>query len=131
MDVSERPTFATAYSTSGIFIIAAFWRFAMSYVTGSHAFKTGINDSPGYQETRTYNFQALQYRFNNGVPNQLTLLDAPWNFEETVNDFAFYVQDAWTVKRVTMNLGVRYNEVRGPQWQRLVSTCSTRRSSRR
>jgi hypothetical protein len=95
-------------------------RVAMSYVTGAHQFKTGLNVKLGKQgDIETLGFDtlmhgtAVDYRFNNGVPNQLTLLDAPWNFEETVNDIAVYAQDAWTVKRMTLNLGVRYNEVRG------------------
>ena len=65
-------------------------RFAVSYVTGAHQFKTGVN----YRHTTIGNIDklgadtdmhgtAVNYRFNNGVPNQLTLLDAPWNFEET------------------------------------------------
>ncbi len=95
-------------------------RFALSYLTGSHQFKTGVNVKLGRQgdiETlgfdKTIHGTAVNYRFNNGVPNQLTLLDAPWNFEERVNDFAFYAQDQWTINRLTLNLGVRYNEVRG------------------
>ena len=62
-------------------------RFAVSYVTGTHQFKTGVN----YRHTTIGNIDklgldtdmhgtAVNYRFNNGVPNQLTLLDAPWNF---------------------------------------------------
>jgi len=95
-------------------------RFALSYLTGSHQFKAGVNVKLGRQgdiETlgfdKTIHGTAVNYRFSNGVPNQLTLLDAPWNFEETVNDFAFYLQDQWTMDRLTLNLGVRYNEVRG------------------
>jgi hypothetical protein len=95
-------------------------RLALSYITGAHNFKTGLNVKLGKQgdiETlgfdRLINGTAVDYRFNNGVPNQLTLLDAPWNFEESVNDVALYVQDQWTRNRLTLNLGVRYNEVRG------------------
>ena len=95
-------------------------RFALSYLTGSHQFKTGVNVKLGRQgDIETLGFDklihgtAVNYRFSNGVPNQLTLLDAPWNFEERVNDFAFYAQDQWTIDRLTLNLGVRYNEVRG------------------
>jgi hypothetical protein len=95
-------------------------RFAMSYLTGSHQFKAGVNVKRGRQgDIEKLGFDklihgtAVNYRFNNGVPNQLTLLDAPWNFEERVNDVALYVQDQWTMRRLTLNLGVRYNEVRG------------------
>src|SRR6185503_19233897 len=96
------------------------YRVALSYLTGSHQFKMGTNIKRGRQGDieklgfdKTIHGTAVNYRFNNGVPNQLTLLDAPWNFEERVNDFAVYAQDQWTVSRVTLNLGLRYNEVRG------------------
>ena len=95
-------------------------RFALSYLTGSHQLKTGVNVKLGRQGDikklgfdQTIHGTAVNYRFNNGVPNQLTLLDAPWNFEERVNDIALYLQDQWTIDRLTLNLGVRYNEVRG------------------
>ena len=38
---------------------------------------SGINDAAGEQKTRTYNFQPLAYRFNNGVPNQITMTAGP------------------------------------------------------
>lgn len=95
-------------------------RFALSYVTGSHQFKTGVT----VRHTRIGNCEvlcfdadmhgtAVDYRFNNGVPNQLTLLDAPWNFEETTRDIALFAQDQWTIDRLTLNLGVRFNDAKG------------------
>ncbi len=53
---------------------------------------------------------AVDYQFRAGVPNQLTLLDAPWNFEEHIRDIAIYAQDQWTIDRATLNLGVRFND---------------------
>jgi hypothetical protein len=95
-------------------------RFVMSYVTGSHQFRTGIT----LRQTTIGNIDelgsdgnmhgpAVDYRFNNGVPNQLTLLDAPWNFEESTRDIALFAQDQWTINRLTMNLGARFNDARG------------------
>jgi hypothetical protein len=95
-------------------------RFAVSYVTGTHQFKTGVN----YRHTTIGNIDklgadtdmhgtAVNYRFNNGVPNQLTLLDAPWNFQETTKDLALFAQDQWTISRLTLNLGARYNHATG------------------
>ena len=95
-------------------------RAAMSYVTGTHQFKTGLS----YRHTTIGDIEhlghdagmhgtAVNYRFNNGVPNQLTLLDAPWNFEETTRDIALFAQDQWTIDRLTLNLGVRFNDASG------------------
>jgi hypothetical protein len=95
-------------------------RFAVSYVTGTHQFKTGVN----FRHTTIGNIDtlgndtdmhgtAVNYRFNNGVPNQLTLLDAPWNFQETTKDLALFAQDQWTIDRMTVSLGARYNHATG------------------
>lgn len=92
-------------------------RVSLSYVTGSHNFKTGVtlrdvtigdianlgNDVWMHNGSRTY-------RFNNGVPNQVTITDAPWNLEESVRDLAIYAQDQWTLKNLTMTMGLRFND---------------------
>jgi hypothetical protein len=95
-------------------------RLAVSYVTGSHQFKTGIT----FRHTTIGNIDSLgndpdmhgtavDYRFSNGVPNLVTLLDAPWNFQETTKDLAFFAQDQWTIDRMTLSLGARYNHATG------------------
>ena len=92
-------------------------RAAMSYLTGAHQFKTGIS----FRQIKQGNIDelghdgdmhgtAVDYRFNNGIPNQLTLLDAPWNYEELAKDVAVYAQDQWTIRRLTLNMGLRYND---------------------
>ena len=93
-------------------------RFAISYITGAHSFKTGVNLRRTSQGNPKLNFDkylnglGVSYRFSNGVPNQLTLSDAPWAFQETLWDTAFFVQDQWTVlKGLTLNLGVRFNNI--------------------
>ena len=95
-------------------------RFAVSYVTGSHQFKTGVT----FRHTTIGNIDklgndpdmhgtAVDYRFSSGVPNLVTLLDAPWNFQETTKDLALFAQDQWTIQRLTLNLGGRYNHATG------------------
>ena len=44
----------------------------MSYVTGTHAFKVGFNRTHGFLEEYQYTMNPVSYRFNNGVPNQIT-----------------------------------------------------------
>ena len=52
----------------------------------------------------------VTYRFNNGVPNQITERATPWYHNETQRgELGIYAQDRWTVRRVTLNLGVRYD----------------------
>ena len=67
------------------------------------------------------------------MPNQLTLLDAPWNFEESTRDIAFFAQDQWTMSRLTLNLGARFNDARGStplQVLGAASSCPSAASSR-
>ncbi len=81
-----------------------------SYITGAHTFKAGVDHSSGYQGQRDNdNGQPLSYRFNNGVPNQITM--RAWPYEYTLNQqwFGAFVQDRWTIDRLTLNYGVRYD----------------------
>ena len=48
-------------------------RLAVTYVTGAHAFKFGFGDTWGRQYLLERDIHsATSYRFNNGVPNQIT-----------------------------------------------------------
>jgi hypothetical protein len=86
-------------------------RMTMAYITGAHAFKVGFNY--GKESQRQQNFGAgapINFRFNNGVPNQLTLRAFPYELNTDVDaDHGLFIQDRWTVKRVTMTAGLRYD----------------------
>jgi hypothetical protein len=85
-------------------------RASVSYVTGAHALKFGVTNFGGFQ---TYNSPDSEtpynYRFLNGVPNQLTLRQNQYfGIKGGVRtEFAAFVQDKWTVSRLTLNLGLR------------------------
>ncbi len=92
-------------------------RFALSYVTGSHNFKTGVGVRQTIIGTVADDLwqsgTGVQYRLSTShVPNRITLVDSPWYYRERVSDVAFYAQDQWTVKKLTVNLGVRYNDAK-------------------
>ena len=94
-------------------------RFAVSRITGSHTVKAGatlrqvrIGDIDRLGHDLWMHNGSINYRFRNGVPNQLTLTDAPWNFEESVRDIALYAQDQWTFKKLTLNAGLRYSDAK-------------------
>jgi hypothetical protein len=87
-----------------------FYRAAMSYVTGTHAFKAGFNNTQGQLNDRTYDFQPVNYRFSNGVPNQITVWATPYrNRAEEDADFGIYAQDRWTLGRLSLMGGVRFD----------------------
>jgi hypothetical protein len=86
------------------------WRASMSYVTGTHNVKFGI-DGERFLQQRQYhnNNQGLLYRFNNGIPNQLTMLVNDFQFENHTRAGAAYIQDQWTTKRLTLAGGLRWD----------------------
>jgi hypothetical protein len=86
------------------------WRFNVSYITGSHAFKMGTNDAYGYHENTTYVPNPVSYRFNNGVPNEIVLRALPYTVKNHVDhDFGVFAQDKWTVGKLTVSGGIRYD----------------------
>jgi hypothetical protein len=86
-------------------------RAAMSYITGSHAFKVGFLDSHATRERdEAMPPENVFYRFNNGIPNQITQRTKPDLIAENIGlDLGVFAQDKWTVGRLTANLGVRFD----------------------
>jgi len=84
---------------------------SVSYVTGSHNFKTGINHRWGFMEaSRPFNGDVQALRFLNGQPTSVTVLNSPVFERDNMNaDLGVYVQDTWTLNRLTLNLGGRYD----------------------
>jgi hypothetical protein len=86
------------------------YRFNVSYITGAHAFKFGMNNAHGYHENQSYQTNTLAYRFNNGVPNQLTMRALPHTIKNNVDqDLGLFAQDKWTIDRLTVSLGIRFD----------------------
>jgi len=86
------------------------WRGAMSYVTGAHAFKAGYQAHQG-RTLGNYNMPVaanLSYTFNGLTPVSITQR-APYTAETHVHDGGVYAQDRWTIDRLTLNLGVRWD----------------------
>lgn len=81
----------------------------LSYVTGSHAFKLGWESNWGLVTNSLDKNADLDQEYRNGVPDTVLLSNTPiWNINQTDNDNALFVQDAWTLNRLTMNGGVRF-----------------------
>jgi hypothetical protein len=84
-------------------------RAAVSYVTGSHAFKTGFTTSSGFQDwgPGKPNLDE-QYTFRNRVPVGLTQLAGPGYAQTRLKmNLGIHAQDQWTLRKLTLNLGVR------------------------
>src|SRR5437667_6217682 len=101
--------FVTKYNT----------RFSASYVTGSHNFKTGFTyqrynlGRPGrYTDINQIN-HAVSYTFRNRVPTSVTIWATPFEFLEHTSGLGLFAQDQWTLGKVTLNLGLRYDASNG------------------
>jgi hypothetical protein len=85
-----------------------------SYVTGSHSFKAGMNYGWG-RRIRTWPSpnpaDILQLRFTGGVPTQVQVRNTPIDesIERMNADLGFFAQDAWTMSRLTLNVGGRFD----------------------
>lgn len=84
-------------------------RFSMSYVTGSHNFKTGVFLEEGVRRPLTYANQNVNYTFLNGVPTALTEYANPILTEDHMMEFGLYAQDQWTARRLTLSYGLRFD----------------------
>ena len=90
----------------------ATFRGSATYVTGSHAAKVGFQLVHGSTVNFWDGFTSgnLQATLLNGVPRSLTEAAAPALTGGVINyDLGIYAQDQWRVRRLTLDLGVRYD----------------------
>src|ERR1700730_6258155 len=86
-------------------------RFSMSYITGSHAFKAGFVAMEGQENHASISVnQEVYYRFLQGQANSVVQWAGPNHSENNIKlDAGFYAQDQWTLRRLTLNLGLRFD----------------------
>ncbi len=88
---------------------------ALSYITGSHNIKGGIQYNWGpYVNTRETNAD-LQQVYAGGAgapftnPVTVTVYNTPLRYEEKLNaDIGLFIQDSWALNRLTINTGLRW-----------------------
>ncbi|MDR1990949.1 MAG: carboxypeptidase regulatory-like domain-containing protein [Acidobacteriaceae bacterium] len=83
---------------------------SVSYVTGSHTMKFGSTLSQGKRNlTQIYTGDVTPITYNNGAPVSVTLR-LPYSQNDGIKaDTGMYAQDKWTIDRVTLNLGLRFD----------------------
>jgi hypothetical protein len=83
-------------------------------VTGSHSVKVGFryHHNDATYPINYYNNSQLKYFFNNAVPYQFTAYDDQASFQEQMQSlFAAYAQDRWTVGRLSLAGGLRFEHL--------------------
>lgn len=85
-------------------------KFAGTHVTGSHAFKFGVDTQWGYTQfgPNTRNL-GMRYSLNNGTPRQVQLIMSPYTTQENFHWVALYAHEQYTIKRLTLNAGLRFD----------------------
>jgi hypothetical protein len=96
------------------------YRASMSYVTGAHAFKVGFqfqNRELNFEPKRLLDFRYNSYTVSPAlratVPNQAQFFANSQLIEKDVRPLGIYAQDKWTINRLTLNVGVRFDGFKG------------------
>ena len=86
------------------------WRASVSFVSGAKSLRLGYQGSDlGDLRSANRGPNALRYRFNNGVPNQLTMFINQYQNDLWMRDDAFYAQGQWTMNKLTLQGGLRFD----------------------
>jgi hypothetical protein len=81
---------------------------SFSYVTGTHNIKVGFQDSTGPSDIYTTRNGDLTEQYVNNKPSSVAVYNTPSVSKAAVNyDLGVFAQDSWTMKRLTVNPGVR------------------------
>jgi hypothetical protein len=90
-------------------------RASVSYVTGSHALKAGFESIQGHYDfyAMQHNVEQVNYTFRGGSPASLTQLAGPFQSRTRLTGQGLFAQDQWTVGKVTLSGGARYDHFAG------------------
>jgi hypothetical protein len=84
---------------------------SVAYVSGAHNFKVGVQDRWGWVKDLRYNINGdIIQQYRSGVASQVLVLNTPLNNNVDLDaDFGGYVQDTWTMSRLTLSPGLRFD----------------------
>ena len=82
----------------------------VSYVTGSHSIRGGLQYQTGWFQTSNDFPGDLDQQYQSGVPFQVQVFNSPVNARSDLDAaIGLFVQDAWTVGRLTAHGGLRWD----------------------
>ncbi|MEO8681076.1 MAG: TonB-dependent receptor, partial [Vicinamibacterales bacterium] len=81
---------------------------SMTYVAGAHALKAGLQWHIGNAWNTAQANADLTQRYRDGVPDSVIVYNTPARrFDRMNKDIGIYLQDSFTLKRLTVNPGIR------------------------
>src|SRR5438105_4101328 len=109
VDINRNTTALAAPPELGTYNFRYMLISSMNYVTGSHALKAGFQWHIGDNRLNRDANGDLTVRFRDGVPDSVIVYDTPARLHDRMNaDLGLYLQDSWTLKRLTINPGLRF-----------------------
>ena len=90
------------------------WKVSGAYVTGAHSFKVGYMGFVQDQDNLNFtNNNDISYTFRNGIPQSVTMVgDNPIRYRSRAYSQSAYVQEQWTLNRLTLQGAARYDYAR-------------------
>ena len=108
-DITRATTTGASTPETGTYNFRYMLISTMPYVTGSHALKAGMQWHIGQTWNMADTNGDLTERFRDGVPDSVIVYNTPTRLYNLMGaDMGLYVQDSWTLKRLTINPGMRW-----------------------
>jgi hypothetical protein len=86
----------------------------ISYITGTHSIRTGVQWGFGPYITRGDMNGDLVQLYRNGVADTVRVYNTPREAKEVLNaDLGIFAQDSWRINRLTLNYGIRFEYFNG------------------
>ena len=87
--------------------------FGKSGLGGEHLIKGGVQWGRLYYESEYSVMGDHHVVYNNGVPTSVTQFNTPTNPRNVAKVTGFFIQDSWSMNRLTLNIGGRYDKYVG------------------
>jgi hypothetical protein len=85
-----------------------------NFAGGTHDFKFGVQIGNDTMKQNRIIIGDTRLIAIDGVADEAQLINTPFDSDQRMSDYGFYVQDAWTIgQRATLNIGLRFDGLRG------------------